>query len=165
MRLITLLVVGLLAACGQDMARQPKLRAQAPSSLWADGGAARPQVTGTVARGALTTAATLAEPPPMSASVVARGRERYDIFCAPCHGLTGAGDGRVVQRGFPAPPSFLSGPLRRAPARHFVDVITHGYGVMFSYASRVPPDDRWAIVAYVRALQRAAPVSAASAPP
>ncbi len=144
-----------LTGCPQDMARQAKYRAQDPSGLWPDGGAARPLVPGTVSRGAPALAAALADPPPMSPALVARGRQRYDIFCAPCHGVTGEGDGRVVARGFPAPPSYLLPRLRSAPARHFVDVITNGYGVMFSYADRVPPADRWAIAAYIRALQTA----------
>ncbi|HXF09764.1 MAG TPA: cytochrome c, partial [Desulfuromonadaceae bacterium] len=82
-----------------------------------------------------------------------RGRQRFEINCAPCHGETGDGNGIVVQRGFPAPPSYHIDRLRDAPAGHFFDVMTRGYGVMFSYASRVSPEDRWAIVAYIRALQ------------
>lgn len=144
-----------LAGCRQDMAEQAKYTPLSPSHLWPDGASARPLVAGTVSRGALDAAAALATPPPMSAALVARGRERYDIFCAPCHGPTGEGDGRVVQRGFPAPPSYLIPRLRAASAQHFVDVITNGYGVMFSYAARVPPHDRWAIAAYIRALQLA----------
>jgi hypothetical protein len=83
-----------------------------------------------------------------------RGRERYDIFCTPCHGLSGSGDGMIVRRGFPAPPSYHTARLRAAPAQHFFDVISNGYGVMYSYAPRIEPRDRWAIVAYVRALQQ-----------
>ncbi len=82
-----------------------------------------------------------------------RGHERYYIYCSPCHGLDGKGDGMIVERGFPKPPSYHTDRLRAAPARHFFDVITKGYGVMYPYAARVTPEDRWAIVAYVRALQ------------
>jgi mono/diheme cytochrome c family protein len=96
------------------------------------------------------------EPPPMppvTRALLERGRERFEIYCSVCHGLTGYGDGQIVQRGFPAPPSYHSERLREAPNQHFYDVITHGYGVMFSYAQRVAPADRWAIVAYIRTLQ------------
>ena len=92
-------------------------------------------------------------PIPLSAELLRRGQQRYDIYCTPCHGLTGAGDGIVVKRGFLAPPTFHSDRLRQAPAGHFFEVITLGYGAMFSYASRVSVEDRWAIAAYLRALQ------------
>jgi len=117
-----------------------------------------------VPRGALAAARAAEAPPPVTAELLARGRERYDIFCAPCHGLTGQGEGRVVQRGFPQPPSYLSARLRQAPGRHVFDVITNGYGVMYPYADRVPVADRWAIVAYVRALQAADPAVAPDHP-
>lgn len=158
MRLAALILLLLaLAACKEDMVEQPKLTAYAPSDLWPDGAAARPLVKGTVARGALDARRAAAHPPEVTAALVKRGQERYRIFCTPCHGPTGQGDGRVVQRGFPAPPSYLSARLRAAPARHFFDVITNGYGVMYSYADRVPAADRWAIIAYIRALQAASP--------
>jgi len=89
----------------------------------------------------------------VTAATYRRGEERFDIFCAPCHGPTGAGDGMVVQRGFPAPPTYHTDRLRTAPNRHFYQVITQGYGAMYSYADRLPRQDRWAIVAYIRALQ------------
>lgn len=92
-------------------------------------------------------------PLPITMALLARGRERFDIYCTPCHGVAGFGDGVVVQRGFPAPPSYHTERLRRAPDSHFYGVITHGYGAMFSYADRVESSDRWAIVAYIRALQ------------
>ncbi len=155
MRRLLALSALLLAACRQDMAEQPKYDGLAPAGVWDDGGAARPLVPGTVSRDALVRADALARRPEMSEALVARGRDRYDIFCVPCHGRTGEGDGAVVQRGFPAPPSYLSARLRAASAEHFVDVITHGHGAMFSYAARVPPSDRWAIAAYIRALQLA----------
>ena len=92
-------------------------------------------------------------PPPVTAALLARGRERFGIFCSPCHGLAGDGDGIIVAHGFPAPPSYHIDRLLAAPAQHFYDVISHGYGVMFAYDDRVPPHDRWAIAAYIRALQ------------
>src|SRR5205823_15043450 len=82
-----------------------------------------------------------------------RGRQRFEINCSPCHGRTGQGNGMIVQRGFPAPPSYHIDRLRQAPVGHFYDVITQGYGIMYSYAERVAPADRWAIAAYIRALQ------------
>jgi mono/diheme cytochrome c family protein len=100
----------------------------------------------------------LAEKPPLTLALVQRGRERFNIFCSECHGPTGDADGTVVQRGFPKPPSFHEARLVNAPDEHFVDVITNGHGVMYSYADRVPPADRWAIAAYIRALQRMEPV-------
>ncbi|HEY1259005.1 MAG TPA: cytochrome c [Stellaceae bacterium] len=91
--------------------------------------------------------------PPVTLALLQRGRQRFDIYCAPCHARTGDGHGMVVARGFPQPPSYFIDRLRQAPAQHFYDVITHGYGVMYPYAVRVAPADRWAIVAYIRALQ------------
>ncbi|MDW8167442.1 MAG: cytochrome c [Acidobacteriota bacterium] len=92
-------------------------------------------------------------PFPITRSILERGRERYDIFCAPCHGRDGYGEGMIVQRGFRQPSSFHTDRLRQAPVGYFFDVITNGFGTMYSYASRIPPEDRWAIVAYIRALQ------------
>lgn len=92
-------------------------------------------------------------PPPLTPALLARGKERYEIYCTPCHGYLGDGDGMIVRRGFPHPPSFHGEALRNAPTRHFYDVATNGWGAMYSYADRVAPDDRWAIAAYIRALQ------------
>ena len=92
-------------------------------------------------------------PLPITMQTLARGRERYDIYCSPCHSIAGDGDGMVARRGFPHPPSYHSDKLRNAPDAHFYNVITNGYGIMYSYADRVEPRDRWAIVAYIRALQ------------
>jgi mono/diheme cytochrome c family protein len=92
-------------------------------------------------------------PLPITARTLARGRERFDIYCSPCHSVVGDGDGMIVRRGFPSPPSYHTDRLRNAPDAHFYGVITNGYGMMYSYADRVAPDDRWAIVAYIRALQ------------
>lgn len=94
-----------------------------------------------------------ANPLPLTLALLRRGQQRFDIDCAPCHGRSGDGGGMIVRRGFPAPPSYHSARLRRAPDSHFYQVITHGYGVMYPYADRVAPRDRWAIVAYIRALQ------------
>lgn len=103
-------------------------------------------------------------PVPVDAALLARGRERFDIYCSPCHGYDGRGDGMIARRGFPPPPSYHTPRLRQAPSLHFYAVITHGYGAMYSYAARVPPADRWAIVAYIRALQLSehAPLAALS---
>ncbi len=127
--------------------------------------ASRPLVANTVARGHLEAdqafytgklGTNLVEtfPFPITRDVLERGHERFDIFCSPCHGRTGEGNGMIVQRGFPPPPSYHIERLRQAPVGHFFDVITHGYGIMYSYAERVPPADRWAIAAYIRVLQQ-----------
>jgi mono/diheme cytochrome c family protein len=103
-------------------------------------------------------------PPPVSMGLLQRGKERFDIYCAPCHSRLGDGNGIIVQRGFPRPPSYFSDALRNAPNQLFYDVITNGYGVMFSYGDRVDPADRWAIVAYIRALQTSANASPSDIP-
>ena len=142
-----------LAACDLSMTQQRKLTTYAPTSLWPDGSSARPLPADVVAQGDAARAAEAKTALPVTAALLARGRERFGIFCAPCHGLAGDGDGIIVAHGFPAPPSYHIDRLLAAPAQHFYDVITNGYGVMFSYADRVDPHDRWAIVAYIRALQ------------
>ncbi len=96
---------------------------------------------------------TLQNPIPLTVENLQRGRERFDTYCAPCHSPAGDGDGMVVRRGFPRPPSYHTERLRRAADQHFYDVISHGYGVMYPYADRIEPHDRWAIVGYIRALQ------------
>ncbi|HTE20480.1 MAG TPA: cytochrome c, partial [Armatimonadota bacterium] len=131
--------------------------------------ATRPPVPGTVARGQLRDDDPIrtgraggklltTSPLPVTAATLQRGQERYNVFCAPCHSRTGDGEGMIVKRSFPHPPDYATPRLRRAPIGHFYDVITNGYGVMYSYAERVPPTDRWAIAAYIRVLQRARPV-------
>ncbi len=93
-------------------------------------------------------------PPPVTLALLRRGQDRFHINCTPCHSELGDGHGMIVQRGFPAPPSYHIARLRDAPVEHFYDVITNGYGTMYSFAYRVQPADRWAIAAYIRALQR-----------
>jgi mono/diheme cytochrome c family protein len=146
-------LVLLLGGCGLSMTEQRKYKTYAPSGLWADGTSARPLPGGTVAQGDLALAAVEATPPDASPELLARGHERFDIYCAPCHGLAGDADGVIVAHGFPKPPSYHLDRLLAAPAQHFYDVISKGYGVMYSYSDRVDPHDRWAIVAYIRALQ------------
>ena len=112
----------------------------------------RGQVRADLSRGGTAPSAAV-NPLPITMATLQRGRERFDIYCSPCHSKAGDGDGMVVRRGFPAPPSYHTDRLRNAPDAHFFSVITHGYGAMYSYADRIAPDDRWAIVAYIRALQ------------
>jgi mono/diheme cytochrome c family protein len=158
------LILLVLAACGGQMSDQPRYEPLEPSRFFADGKASRDLVAGTVARGQLRADAHFYEgtveggpadtfPFPVTIEVLERGQERYQIFCAPCHGLTGSGDGPIVQRGFTPPNSFHIERLREAPPGYYFNVITNGFGAMYSYAYRVPPADRWAIIAYVRALQ------------
>jgi hypothetical protein len=165
---VWVLALGVLAlltpGCRQDMHDQPRYEPLEASTFFADGRASRPLVPGTVARGALqndehfytgksggTVAATF--PFAVTQEILARGQERYDIFCSPCHDRVGNGQGVIVQRGFRQPSSFHIDRLREAPVGYFFDVITNGFGTMYDYADRIPPQDRWAIVAYLRALQ------------
>ena len=160
------------AACRQDMHDQPRVKPLARSDFFDDKRASRPPVEGTVARGQLRDdehlytgkvgkelAATY--PFPITADVLKRGRERYTIYCTPCHGQLGLGEGMVVQRGFKRPTSFHIDRLREAPPGYFFDVMTNGFGAMSDYAAQVPVDDRWAITSYVRALQISQHVSVA----
>ena len=143
---------------------QPKFIPLRQSDFYADQRSARPLVDGTVARGLLRDDDLLETgkvngqdvvefPFPVTAQVLARGRERYDIFCSPCHDRTGRGNGMIVRRGYRQPPSFHIDRLRQAPVGHFFDVITNGFGAMPDYRAQVPVRDRWAIIAYIRALQ------------
>jgi mono/diheme cytochrome c family protein len=152
------------SACRYDMQDQPKYKPYRQSRFFDDGRAVRPPVEGTVARGTLDVTGPFdtgkahgqyvgESPVPATMAVLQRGRERYDVFCAPCHDRTGAGGGMIVERGFRRPPSMHIDRLRDAPDGYFVEVIAQGFGVMPSYGAQVPPDDRWAIVEYVRALQ------------
>jgi mono/diheme cytochrome c family protein len=153
-----------LAACRQDMHDAPRYEPLEEAPFFADGGASRVLVANTVPRGHLRTDEHLytgrvggelaAEfPMPVTSEVMARGRERFDVFCSPCHGRTGEGNGMVVQRGFRRPPSYYETRLLEAPVGYYFDVMTNGFGAMQDYASQVPVTDRWAIAAYIRALQ------------
>jgi Cytochrome C oxidase, cbb3-type, subunit III len=151
----------LLAGCSlkQDMAVQPKDRPLWPSDFFTDGRSARPLVENTVARGSLAQDQLFvakdsnAFPLPLNIELLERGEDRYKIFCTPCHGLQGDGNGMVAVRGMKHPPSYHQDRLRQAPNGYIYDVITNGFGAMLSYSAQIPPRDRWAIVAYVRALQ------------
>jgi cytochrome c553 len=146
------------------MADQPPHKPLDVSAFFEYGQSARPLVPGTVARGQLRTdegfytgkvgdRLVSALPFPLTSEVLERGRTRFEAFCAPCHDRTGSGQGMVVRRGFRQPPSYHIDRLRQAPLGHFVDVMTNGIGIMPDYAAQVPPQDRWAIAAYIRALQ------------
>lgn len=162
--LLPTLLVG-LAGCSQKMEVQPKNTPLAASSIGDTGGSARTPPAGTVADDADLTPVPADNPYPVTLALLERGQQRFDIFCAPCHGRTGDGNGMVPEHGFPHPPDYASAALLHASERHFYDVITHGYGVMFPYASRVPPADRWAIAAYIRVLQYARNAPVADLPP
>ena len=153
LRRAVLLATVVLTGCRLDMVQQRRMDTYEPTTVWKDGTTARPLPAGVVARGDLARDAAAAEPPPVTPALLARGQERFAIDCVPCHGAAGYGDGMIVRRGFPAPPSYHTQRLRAVPARYFYDVITEGYGVMYSYATRVAPEDRWAIAGYIRALQ------------
>ena len=170
------LALSLLVGCRLDMHLQPKYNPEVPSDFFSDGRSVRQPVTGTVARGQLRTDELMYTgksdgnvadmfPFAIGPAELARGRERFNIYCTPCHGYTGYGDGMIVQRGFPAPPSFHTDRLRQAPVGHFFDVMTNGFGLMYSYASRVSPQDRWYIAAYIRALQRSQHAPMSDLPP
>jgi len=153
-----------LPGCRLDMHIQPKYLPLAKTDFFGDGRSERPVVEGTVARGQLRLDEHLYTgrvngqlattfPFPITRADLERGRERFTIYCAPCHDASGTGRGMIVQRGFPAPPSYHIQRLRDAAVGHFFDVITNGLGNMYPYASRVSPEDRWRIIAYIRALQ------------
>ena len=166
----------LAAGCEREahnMYETARTKPMQPSTLFGDGLSVRPRLEGTVEQSSGTIASTSsgrreevriaqreaaersqANPYPATKSVLERGRERFAIYCEPCHGLLGEGDGPVARRGFPHPPSYHIDRLKQAPDRHFYDVMTQGYGVMYPYADRVQPQDRWAIVAWIRELQR-----------
>jgi mono/diheme cytochrome c family protein len=154
----------LLSACRQDMHDAPRYEPLEANNFFADGRGSRTPVANTVARGTLREDEHLYQgkidgqltdsfPLPVTADLMARGRERFNVFCAPCHGRTGQGNGMVVQRGFRAPTSFHSERLRAAPVGYFFDVQTNGFGAMSDYSAQVPVADRWAIAAFIRALQ------------
>jgi len=143
----------------QDMANQPKNRPLSPSPSFEDGRSERPLVENTVERGALANDALFVPkdsnnfPLLVNLELLERGEERYKIFCTPCHGLQGDGNGMVAMRGMKPPPSYHQDRLRQAPNGYYYDNITNGFGQMLGYAAQIPPRDRWAIIAYIRALQ------------
>jgi len=172
-----LALVGLSGCDMLDMYDEPRFEPLEASTFFDDGTSARPLVAGTVARGDLREdegfysgkvdgkyVTTL--PLDLDEQLMLRGQERFNIYCSPCHGRVGDGNGMIVERGFRRPPSFVGTErLLNAPVGHFYDVISNGFGAMPSYASRVAPHDRWAIVAYIRALQRSQNGSVDDVPP
>jgi mono/diheme cytochrome c family protein len=165
-----------LAGCRLDMQDQPKYKPLAASTFFIDGRSARPIPPGTVARDALNDtdvlhtgadgkgfAATI--PLPVDQALLQRGQERFDIYCAPCHGYLGDGDGMVARRGFKIPPSLHQERVRQAAPGYIFQVISNGYGAMGDYGDQIPPEDRWAIVAYIRALELARGATMADATP
>jgi mono/diheme cytochrome c family protein len=170
-----LLMAALLASC-DNLAKGTRLKPLAESSYFADGNSSRLPPPNTIARGHLQTDVLLYSgrdpdgklatqfPWPINEAVLARGKQRYEIVCANCHGPDGYGRGIIVRRGFPRPPSYHDDPLRKAPVGHFFDVITNGYGAMYPYASIIEVNDRWAIIAYIRALQRSQRATVADVP-
>ena len=174
--LLALAAAALLGGCRQDMHNQPKFIPLRESDFYADHRSARPLVDGTVARGHLDSDELLTTgkvngqdatefPWPVTSQMMARGRERFDIYCSPCHDRTGSGDGMIVRRGYRRPPSFHIERLRQAPVGHFFDVMTNGFGAMPDYREQVPVPDRWAIVAYIRALQASQHATLDDVPP
>jgi mono/diheme cytochrome c family protein len=150
--------------CHEDMYNQPRYEALEYSAFFDDGRSSRPRVPGTVLFQEPSTTSELTSgrrndelidvaPVTVDLQLLARGQERYNIYCSVCHGRTGAGDGMIVQRGYKQPPTYHSERLRGVPIGHFFEVITYGYATMPAYASQVSVEDRWAIAAYIRALQ------------
>lgn len=176
---ISLLVIALLAStvgCRQDMHDQPKYKPLGHSAFFEDGRESRPLLAGTIAQGHLQEDQYLyagkvgdepapAFPFPITENDLRRGQERFNIYCSPCHGRIGNGDGMVTRRGLRPPPSYHIERLRTAPVGYFYDVITNGFGAMSDYAAQVEPEDRWRIVAYIRVLQRAEQATLADVPP
>jgi mono/diheme cytochrome c family protein len=156
--LLALTIIAVALAGCDNMANQPK---RLPYEAYRGGRGAADSVPppDTVARDEAP-----APTPPVTPALLARGRQRFDIYCAPCHGRVGDGEGMIVERGFPKPPSYHIDRLRQTPSQHFYDVISNGYGAMYSYAARVEPADRWAIVAYIRALQASQDATLADVP-
>ncbi len=163
------------SGCRQDMHNQPKYRPLRATTFFADGSSSRPLVEGTVARGMLQedqafftgkvgTALVRELPFPVDDAVLTRGQERYNIFCTPCHDATGSGRGMVVQRGYKQPPSFHEERLRNVEAGYYFDVMTNGFGGMPDYRMQLAPRDRWAVVAYIRALQLSQHAAATDVP-
>jgi hypothetical protein len=158
------LALFVLSGCRNDMHDQPRFKTYAMNSFYPDLRSARPPVEGTVARGQLhentyfytgKIGANFGDymPFPATEDVLSRGRERFNIYCAPCHSRVGDGNGMVVQRGYRHPPTYHQDRLRKSPLGYFFDTMTNGFGAMPDYATQIPPRDRWCIVAYIRALQ------------
>ena len=171
----SLVLVAVTAGCRIDMHVQPYYRPLTKSDFFADGRSARQPIEGTVARGDLREDAYFytgkingnpgdSMPFPVTEAVLTRGRERFDIYCTPCHGRVGDGNGFIPSRGFRRPPSFHIDRLRKAPIGYFFDVDTNGFGVMPDYSAQIAPRDRWAIAAYIRALQLSQNATAADIP-
>ncbi|HEU5402585.1 MAG TPA: cytochrome c [Terriglobales bacterium] len=169
------LTLVVLAGCRQDMHDQPKFKPLAMNSFYPDDRSARPLVEGTVARederadqyfytGKINGQPGNELPFPLTQQVLERGRERYNIYCSPCHSEIGDGNGMIVQRGFKRPPSYHTDRLRQAPIGHFFDVMTNGFGGMSEYKAQISPADRWSIAAYIRALQLSQNASRADLP-
>lgn len=168
--------VALSPSCVQKMASQPHVRPLEASAFFADGQAARPRVPGTVPSGYARNNARSTPPQgfdpnaqsppfPLTRELLERGRERFDIYCAVCHARTGEGDGVIVRRGFSRPPTFHQDRLRAAPLGHFFDVETNGYGAMPRYDAQLSVNDRWAVAAYIRALQLSRDARVEDVPP
>ncbi len=169
-------LIALTSACRLDMHIQPRENPLAKSDFYADQRSARPLVEGTVARGQLRedtyfytgkNGSTPGDvmPFPVTKEVLERGQERYNIYCAPCHSRVGDGNGFIPSRGFTrVPPSYHIPRLQKAPVGYFFDVITNGFGIMPDYASQIAPEDRWKIVAYIRALQLSQNATSADVP-
>jgi mono/diheme cytochrome c family protein len=166
----------LLLGCRQKMANQPRYDPLEPSDFFADGMSARPRIAGTVARGEANldpyfeTGKSGGQdgdgfPFAVTADVMNRGHERFDIYCSECHGRLGDGNGMIPARGYRRPPSFHTQTLRAAKTGHFFDVMTNGFGAMPAYRTMIPPSDRWAIVAYIRALQTSQSATIDDVPP
>lgn len=173
---LVLLGVSFMAGCRLDMHNQPKYIPLRESDFFADGRSERPLVPGTVPHGEPREDTSYytglvgdklldAMPVPVNRDLLKRGQERFNIFCAPCHSVLGDGQGMVARRGYLKPPSFHDDRLRNAPLGHFYRVMTFGSGAMPDYAQQVPPADRWAIVAYIRALQLSQAAPASEVPP
>lgn len=172
-----LVLLPVLSACRQDMHDQPKYRGMRGNPFYEDGRSARPAVAGTVSRdenlrnddarstGKIDGAFALSLPVPLTRPLLQRGRERFDIFCSPCHSPLGDGRGMVVLRGLSSPPSFHIARLREAPPGYVFDVITNGFGRMQDYGTQIEVEDRWAIAAYVRALQLSQDAPLSDVPP
>ncbi len=156
----------LVVACTRsNMDSQPKYHEYAPGGLFRDGRVLQAPLPGTVARDVPARVAEAKNKPAVTMQLLARGREQFDVYCSPCHDRAGGGHGMIVERGMPQPPNYTEQRLLRADDQHFYDVISNGFGAMYGYADRIRPRDRWAIVAYLRALQLSQHANYADLPP